>query len=577
MAVLKTSGKSRLVTLSLLLLALIRFAIVDIGPKFIPAGILMISSCADERPPTGGRRDSLPPKLRLADPPNKSLNFNSEKVTLHFSEFIQQTLDPKEIIISPPLDKKPKMMVNGKTVTINFKSKFKENTTYTVNFGDAIKDINEGNIMKNFSYVFATGSILDTASISGTITNIASPTELSDIIVSLYPADSVDGILHAKPFYFAKTDKTGSFAINNIHSGTYHIYALKDVNLNYIYDQADELIGFTDTMVTLVDSSKSRIALNVFLSLNNKPKFIDASSTGAGKVLLTYNSPIKSIKVSSDSLSGKDLIEINSKRDSITYWYSKIYKNKASLIIIANDSITDTARIDLKTFNKDSTNNDKKYSLTIESQSFKTDTNGKTIYIKPILSPFKPLILNLSRPVDSINKNKALVIVNDSTSKTDTVAYLLSPKNNRKITIDYPQIEKTSYTLVVPDSSFLDLFGWWNKKFSYKWNSDANENYGNIVLNVKFEHPEKQYVLKLLDADNKAVETFTFTGETEKKITIRNIKVGSYHLQAIDDINNSGEWDSGDFSKKVQPERIINFRETYEVKGNWDLEIEVKL
>ena len=537
----------------------------------------MISSCADERPPTGGKRDSIPPKLRLADPPNKSLNFKSDKVSLHFSEYIQQTLDPKEIIISPPMDKKPKMTVNGKTVTINFKSKFKENTTYTVNFGDAIRDINEGNVLKNFSYVFATGAILDTASISGIVTNILSPTEPGDIIVALYPADSVDGIIHSKPFYFAKTDKAGLFKINNIHSGTYRVYALKDVNLNYIYDQPDELIGFMDTMVTLVDSSKSRIAMSVFLSINSKPKFIDALSTGAGKVLITYNSPIKSINIASDASSIREVVEMNSNKDSIIYWHSKIYDKKIALRIVANDSIRDTARVDLKTFNKDSTNNDRKYSLTLESQSFKTDTSGKTIYIKPVLSPFKPLILNLSRPVDSINKNKALVVLNDSTFKRDTVAYILSPKNNRKITIDYPQIEKSSYTLIVPDSTFLDLFGWWNKKFVYKWISDANENYGNIILNIKNEHPEKQFVLKVLDSDNKVLETLTISGESEKKLTLKNIKTGSYHLQAIDDSNSNGQWDSGDFSKKIQPEKIINFRENYEVKGNWDLEIEVKL
>ena len=574
---LKTPAKSRFLTLSLLLLALLRFAIVEIGPKFIPAGILMVSSCADERPPTGGRRDSLPPKLRLADPPNKSLNFKSDKVTLHFSEYIQQTLDPKEIIISPPLDKKPKMMVNGKTITINFKSKFKENTTYTVNFGDAVKDINEGNILKNFSYVFATGPILDTASISGTIANIATPADLSDIIVALYPADSVDGILRAKPFYFAKTDKAGLFTINNIHSGTYRVYALKDANLNYIYDQPDELIGFMDTMVTLVDSSKSRVALNVFLSVNSKPKFIDALSTGVGKILITYNSPIKSIYISSDTTHTNESIEMNSRKDSIIYWHPIIYGKKVGLTIVANDSIRDTARVDLKTFNKDSTNNNKKYSLTLESQNFKTDSSGKAIYIKAILSPFKPLILNLSRPVHRIDKNKALVIINDSTSKTDTVAYILSPRNNRKITIDYPQAEKTSYTLIIPDSAFLDQFGWWNKKITYKWISDATENYGNIILNIKNEHPEKQYVLKVLDGDNKVVETLTVSGDAEKKVTLKNIKTGIYHLQAIDDSNNNGEWDSGDFSKKIQPEKIINFRETYEVKGNWDLEIEVKL
>jgi hypothetical protein len=145
------------------------------------------------------------------------------------------------------------------------------------------------------------------------------------------------------------------------------------------------------------------------------------------------------------------------------------------------------------------------------------------------------------------------------------------------VTVEYHQKEKRPYTLVIPDSTFRDIFGWWNKKMTYSWTSDAKDNYGTIILNMKFEHPDKNYVFKILDADNKAVETYLFTGNESKTITIKNVKAGLYHIQAVEDANNNGQWDSGDFSKKLQPEKIINFRETYEVKGNWDMEIEVKL
>ncbi len=561
----------------MLLLALLRFTLFEVAPKFIPAGLLMVSSCADERPPSGGKRDSIPPKLKLAEPANKTLNFKSEKIKLHFSEFIQQTLEPKEIVISPPMNKKPKMVVDGKTVTITFKSKLKDSTTYTINFGDAIKDINEGNILKNFTYVFSTGPILDTASISGTVGNIAEPGSLDNLIVTLHPVDSIDGILHSRPFYFAKSDKNGAFTINNIHAGRYNVYALKDQNLNYIYDQSDELIGFIDTTVTVVDSSKAKVNLTVFLSVNSRPKFTDAISMAPGKILICYNSPIKNLKLNSDLLSSKDIVEISDRKDSITYWYSSVYSKKMRLSLVANDTISDSTTVDLKAYNKDSTNNNIKYALSIESQSSKTDTTGKAIYTKTILSPFKPIILNLTRPVDSLDKNKSLVITKDSSSKKDTVAYVLSLKTKRKITIDYPQLERSSYTLTIPDSTFLDIFGWWNKKLTYKWMSDASENYGTMILNLKIEHPEKHYVLKILDQDNKVVETLYYHGLETKTETFKNIKAGLYHIQAIDDTNNNGEWDTGDFSKKLQPEKIISFRETYEVKGNWDLEIEVKL
>ena len=469
------------------------------------------------------------------------------------------------------------MTVDGKTLTVTFKSKLKDNTTYTINFGDAIKDINEGNILKNFTYVFSTGDKLDTAKISGTVSNAADPGSLDNLIVTLYPVDSIDGILHSKPFYFAKTDKAGAFTINNVHSGTYNVYGLRDQNLNYIYDQSDELIGFMDSTITLADSSKEKINLSVFLSANSKPKFTDALGIAPGKIVITYNSPIKTLKLNSDLLSKQDIVEINEKKDSITYWYSSYYDKKMHLSLVANDSISDSLTVDLKTFPKDSTNNDKKYSLSIESQQLKGDTARKFIAPKPILSPFKPISLVLSRPVDSLDQNKQLQITNDSTGKKDNTSFTLDKKTRRRLTIDYPQVEKSSYMLVVPDSTFQDIFGWWNRKIVYKWNSDAIDNYGNIILKLKFQHPEKYYILKVLNQDNIAIETFYYVGNEEKTITIKNAKVGMYHLQAIEDNNKNAEWDSGDFSKKLQPEKVINFRDTYEVKGNWDLEIEVKL
>jgi len=559
------------------MMALIRFSLFEIAPKCIPIGLLAVSGCADERPPTGGRRDSLPPKVKYAYPENKSLNFNSTKIKIRFNEFIQQTLDPKEILVSPPMNKNPKMMVSGKNVNITIKDKLKENTTYTINFGDAIKDLNEGNTMKNFTYVFSTGPILDTASVSGTISNASEPKEVDNIIVALHPIDSVDGIRHSKPFYFAKTDKMGAYTINNIHSGTYSIHALKDQNLNYIYDQSDELIGFQDSTLTLTDSSKAKVNMSLFLSSNNRPKFTDAVSVAPGKIIISYNSPIRNLKLDSDPSSQKNRYEINERKDSITYWFSNIYDKKMLLSLVVNDTILDTARIDLKTYNKDSTNERKRYSLTIESQVIKRDTSGREIYVKPTLSPFKPIILKLTRPVDSIDQNKRLVLTNDSTAKIDSITFTLNPQTRREINIEYVPREKMPYTLTVPDSTLLDIFGWWNRKFSYKWNVDANENYGNMIMSLKIEHPERHYVFKLLDADNKVAEKFLSTGVTERKITFKNVKAGQYHLQAIEDNNNNGDWDSGDFSKKLQPEKIINFRETYDLKGSWDLEVEVKL
>ena len=571
------SIKSQKYTIPVVLLLLFRFVCVDLAPKCVPIAILGLSSCADERAPSGGKRDTVPPRIKYAFPANKSTNFHSDKIKIRFQKFIQTSLDPKEILISPPMEKNPKMYVEGKTLVIHLKSKPKDSTTYTINFGDAIKENNEGVVLKNFTYVFATGPVLDTAKLFGTVGNIADPKDIGDIIVALHPVDSTDGIRRSKPYYFAKTDKNGAYTINNIHPGSYWVYGLKDQNLNYIYDQPNELIGFQDEPITLFDSSKLKNNLVIFESVNSRPKYSDVLTPYPGKLTIYYNSPIKNLKFNSDILSSKDKIELNDHKDTITYWYSNVFAKKAILDMVANDTIIDTARVDLKYLSKDSANNNTKYALTIENQIFKQDSSKKMVQDRATLSPFKSLIIKLSRPVDSINANKRLVLVNDSTGKKDSVAFKLNPDTKRSLEIENSWAEKTPYTLTIPDSTLLDIWGWWNRKMTYKWNSDTKENYGNIILSLKFEHPEKYYVFRILDQEGKIVQTFYYVGNEEKKLTIKNMKAGSYKLQAVDDLNHNGEWDTGDYSKKQQPERIINFKETYELKGNWDLEIEVKL
>ena len=571
------SFKTKNYSISVILLLIIRFLMLDMAPGCVPIAILSLSSCADERAPIGGKKDTVLARVKYAFPANKSKNFTANKIKIRFNKYIQTSLDPKEILVSPPMDKNPKMIVDGKNLIIHLRSKLKDSTTYTINFGDAIKENNEGLVLKNFTYVFATGSMLDSARLSGTITNMADPKEVADIIIALHPVDSTDGILHSKPYYFAKTDKTGAFVINNIHKGSYNIYGLKDQNLNYIYDQPNELIGFIDSTITLEDSSSLKTKLTVFESVNNRPKFIDALAGIPGKITFYYNSPIKNLNFNSDILSSRDKIELNEHKDSAIYWYSAVYNIKAKLTLVANDTITDTTRVDLKYLSVDSTNNSTKYALSIENQTYKIDSSKKLVPERSQQSPFKPIIVTLSRPVDSISQNKRLVIINDSTGKLDSAIYTFSSPTKRSLLVGKDWDEKLPYTLIIPDSMFQDIWGWWNKKLSYRWTTDSKENYGNIILSLKFENPEKHYIFKILDQDGKAVQTFFYVGDSEKKITIKNMKAGTYKLQAIDDTNKNGEWDTGDFSKKTQPEKIINFKESYELKGNWDLEIEVKL
>ena len=201
----------------------------------------------------------------------------------------------KKVVISPPLDQFPDISLKGKSVVISFKEPLKLNTTYTVNVGDAIKDITEGNVMKGFSFVFSTGPKLDSLQISGLVLDAEKSQVVEDVIVMLYKDLSDSAVYKHKPYYFGRTDKSGKFTIEHLQEGTYKLFALKDANFNLIYDQLSEPIAFSDTSIIIVadtsvkDSTKKptpkiTYRLSLFTQQNSKITLSDAISPSRKRI-----------------------------------------------------------------------------------------------------------------------------------------------------------------------------------------------------------------------------------------------------------------------------------------------------
>ncbi len=539
--------------------------------------MLFLASCANEMAPSGGKRDTEAPIIKRSSPPNSTLNFKSKEIQLRFNEYIQQPLNIQEILVSPPMEKDPKYLINEKILTIKLKSEPKENTTYSINFGSSIKDNNEGNKLLNFSYVFSTGAVLDSCKISGKVVNSKDLSPAEDIVVSLYPADSINSIKTARPFYFSRTDKAGDYQIKNIKSGRYKIFALKDQNLNYKYDLPNESIGFGDTILEITDSNSSQTNLHIFEEPNKKIKLAEATEEEPGKTILIYNAPIKNIRLKSNFSSDSDLAFINSTNDTITYWHTNIYNKKGVLYFTINDFISDSTRVSLIKEEKDSLIYSNKYLLNIEKQYIIDKKGDKKESKSVIISPYEALILKLTRPAIRINQNKTALLIEDSIQKNEKLDFAFDSISKRQIVLKSDWKENTDYSLCFQDSTFQDFFGIWNKSFSYNFKTDKRENYGNVQFAFKFAHPEVYYILRLLDQAGNIVHSFYYVGNNEKKVSLKNIKAGSYKLQAVEDNNHNGEWDTGSFEEKIQPEKIINFKDSYELKGEWDLEIEIKI
>jgi uncharacterized protein (DUF2141 family) len=402
-------------------------------------------------------------------------------------------------------------------------------------------------------------------------------TPAEDIVVSLYPKDSVDGILKSKPYYFAKTDKAGSFKIENIKAAQYRLYALKDQNYNYIYDQPNELIAFSDTLINLADTLPKNVKLHLFNENRQTLKFSEAKSVSPGRLQIIYNKPVNNFKLDWKGYSADDFAYTYSTNDTIIYWYSKYYAEKDTFYLTANDTLLDTVRMELKSIKKDSLAAGNKQPFTFVNQAVtnrKDTVKDQNLALQELL---KPLKITFTVPIIGINDSKRLQINRDSSLENINAKVVLDPKTKQSITVEFDKQEKTTYNITIPDSMYKDIFGRWNSKLVQRITTNDKTSYGNLQIKLKTEHPDKYYVIKLLHAEsNEVVKEFYFTGNGEKKITVSDVLAGKYKFMVIEDVNKNGEWDTGNFEKKIQPENIFTYQDTYELKGGWDLDVEVK-
>lgn len=542
---------------------------------------ILLSACATESAPTGGAQDETPAELKEARPIDGSVNFREQKIELTFNEFIQNSGFPTTVI-SPPLEKKPAFGMQGKTLIVRFKSELRDSTTYTINFGDDIKDLNEGNVTDNFTYVFSTGTYIDSQSISGKVVNVADGKAAEGILVMLYPQkalqnDSIkEAVLNMQPSYFAKTDKNGMYQIRNVKADSYKVYALKDGNFNYIYDQPNEQVGFIDSLINMVDTISSRADLLIFTEEGKRAKLENVKSAEAGKLTMEYNGQVRKFKISSDSTEGI-IYWKNKEKDSLTIWYSNFYVPAATFYTTANDSILDTTRIELKFINKDTMLTVQKYPLSIINETLANSGKKNISKVDNIQSLYGWLKINFNRPIISIDSSKHIEIIEDSTNNVLAPQVRLPKHHRQTIEFDFERKPETNYSFIVPDSTFQDIFGLWNRAINWKFKTMAKASYGNLKVKITVENTAKHYIINILNDKNELIEEVPMNNAKEKNITINNVLSGNYHITVVEDDNNNGEWDTGNLLKHIQPEIVKELPNTYNLKGGWDLDVEVKL
>ncbi len=438
------------------------------------------AGCGQIGMPTGGPKDSIPPRLLSASPKLKSTNVTGKTITLTFNEYVDLKEPQTNVLISPLPKKQPSIDFKLKTVTVKLKDTLLPNTTYSINFGNAIVDNNEGNPLKDFVYVFSTGNQIDSFTLSGKAIVAETGKVDSTLVALLYRNTDDSAVQKRKPDYTAKLSGDGSFNFVNLPAGNFNVYALKDGDGGKTYNSKKEIFAFADAPVTVSEKTEPII---LYASALEK----ESSNTKTVKRVLA-----KKLQYTTIALQGQDLLssfELN--------FNNPLKKFEAEKLILTD---TNYKPIQAATWTIDSTRT--KISLAVKWQ-----------------------------------EAAAYRLIMDTTAITDSA-------NNHLTKID-------------------------TIRFSAKEQAD----YGTVVLRFNNLDLTKHPVLQFVQGD----EIKNSYPLTSLEWSNKFINPGEYEIRILFDNNNNGKWDTGNYSKKNQPEKAITLKDKLAIKANWDNERDIKL
>lgn len=512
--------------------------------------VILLFSCAQQVPLSGGDKDVEAPKETSSFPLNKSLNFSATTVTIEFDEFIQLKNLTSQLIVSPIIEPKPKITVKGKKLVIKLPDNLTPNTTYSINFGSAITDITEFNPFLNYKYVFSTGAFLDSLSYAGHVVNAYDLTPQEKVFVLLYEnaTDSTPYLKHPK--YVSLTDKEGHYEITNIAEGTYKVFALKDINSNYLFDLPNEEIAFKKELISITESStENRLAL---FEEDNELQYIKSSaSKNYGEFIVEFNKPVSNFNASFLNPQVKKewfLSEGNTNQTKITSWITGLDSLK-KVEIIYTDSFT---TIDTVTFK------------VVEKKQLLDTSSLLTSNITAQFDLNQNIFISLKRPFVSYESD-SIQLFEDSV----LVPAFFSDVTLRKFELAYDFKENTNYQLYIPPGTFTDIYGLKNDSLLKQFKTKELSDYGIINLNITPDFSE-DYILQLYRGKNLIAE---ISYSATQKITYNYLSPGDYSIKLIVDKNKNGKWDTGLYLENKQPEKVIYYEKPIKIRANWDNDI----
>ena len=522
---------------------------------------LLSSHCAQIVNPNGGPADAKPPHALKYSPDSARTNFSGKHISIFFDEYIQLNDLQKQLVISPPMSIQPDIKVKGKSLLIELKDSLKKNTTYTLNFGNSIRDITENNAIDNFQYIFSTGSYIDSLSFCGTVKNAFDLRAEKGILVMLYLEHSDSVPYKSMPSYFAKTKEDGSYKINNIRSGTYKAFALKDANANYLYDLSTESIAFSDTLIEI--KKNTVFDFSMFKEDAKELKLKKFYVADIGRINFVFSKAIEDIELAPMSATAKNKVfykEVYPAKDTISYWYKHEENDDTiKLQLWVNENIFDTVKF---------------CGGCVIKKTRGRGTEASKLVVKLNASKDKSfnfnqaLQLNFNHPIKSANTNAIALYSNSKKINFSEIYFADSIK--RSLFCKYPFMPDSTYTLFVPPGIFTDIFGLINDTVKLDFKTQEEKHYGTLKLTLKMKI-RIAYILQLM---NERGEVFDYASSDKGVFSYQYLPPGSYKLRIIYDKNGDEKWTTGNYLSKKKPETVIYYSSPITIRSNWDLELD---
>lgn len=521
---------------------------------------LLITGCAKIVAPVGGPKDTTPPEVVKENPKNGAINFKEKMIKITFNEFVSLNNPLENIIFSPPLPTTADYTLKGKSLVIKWKDTLRENTTYSIILADAIKDFTEGNLLSIYQYAFSTGAQIDTLQLSGMIKNAETEQPEKGVFVFLYDRNIDSLPCSIRPTYLTRSNNEGRFDFKNVKQGTYKIFALKDINSNFIYDLQNEGIAFQKELVT-PDTGKT-ISLAFFNAKDTNQKILTPINLQKGAYKIPLKLSCKSEKsIKTTLLYPPDInyhLQLNNSFDTLSYYFYEDFADSVVLQVkLPEWDITDT--ITFSPFKQPYRSGRNKTEQKLAIQSY----NSGDLY--------KPLTLNFSYPIKP-NQNIETIIIKKGKDSNDTLTerFQVNGAFIKSFTVPFSFEPKESYILIFKDSLFYGWDGTTNDSLVLPFTMKSERDYGNLLMDYLVNDENMNYVIQLLDGNQKMIQQNTIS--KNEKIVYEHLDPGNYKIKVIFDLNGNGIWDTGNYTKNLQPERILFFEKPISIRGFWDLE-----